>query len=174
MADRRNIDDDPFMLVWRLCCNSNTAGAKYLQNVLNSGDIIGGDIIARNNRIRTRANTGTKFRTYVELNPNLTSHSMYDEHDIPEHYRLAATRLRLSSHNLAIETGRWSRTPPEARLCSCGSVQTEAHVLFHCNRTATYRINHSQLSFTNVASFFVNRDYLAMCRFIYLCCAEFA
>ena len=43
--------------------------------------------------------------------------------------RVSFTRLRVSGHNLAIETGRWDRRgrgrlPPEERLCACGEVCT--------------------------------------------------
>ena len=33
---------------------------------------------------------------------------------------------------MKIETGRWSRTPRESRLCSCGAVQDERHVVQDC------------------------------------------
>ena len=51
-----------------------------------------------------------------------------------ETYRIAFTRFRVSSHALAIETGRWNRRgrgrlPIEERLCTCGQVQTEEHVI---------------------------------------------
>ena len=42
------------------------------------------------------------------------------------------TRLRLSSHRLRIETGRWSRIPRENRLCACGVIQDEAHAIQVC------------------------------------------
>ena len=47
---------------------------------------------------------------------------------MPEHIRVAFTRLRLSAHRLRIETGRWARLPPNERLCSCGHIQDEPHV----------------------------------------------
>ena len=56
---------------------------------------------------------------------------------ISEFHRMAFTRFRLSSHSLAVQTGRWNRRgrgclPMEERLCSCGSIQTEIHVLCQC------------------------------------------
>ena len=46
----------------------------------------------------------------------------------------AITRFRCGSHNLPIETGRWRRTPREARLCSnCHVMGDESHVLFNCS-----------------------------------------
>ena len=40
--------------------------------------------------------------------------------------------IRLSSHNLHIETERWARLNREDRLCPCGAIQTESHALFDC------------------------------------------
>ena len=42
---------------------------------------------------------------------------LYEDRLVPEYNRKAFTRLRLSSHKLKIETGRWSRIPKEARRC---------------------------------------------------------
>ncbi len=44
---------------------------------------------------------------------------------------VACTRIRLSSHRLRVETGRWDRIPFENRTCLCGAVQTEEHVLLN-------------------------------------------
>ena len=53
---------------------------------------------------------------------------------IPEFQRIAFTRMRLSSHRLRIETGRWSRIARQDRLCVCGKdIQTEEHVLLRCD-----------------------------------------
>ena len=50
------------------------------------------------------------------------------------------TRLRLSSHSLKIETGRWSRIASEERLCGCGlAVESEEHVLLECSKTEEVR-----------------------------------
>ena len=46
----------------------------------------------------------------------------------------AITRFRLGSHNLPIETGRWSRTPRMERLCpNCAILADEYHFLFYCS-----------------------------------------
>ena len=52
-------------------------------------------------------------------------------------FRVSFTRFRVSGHSLAIETGRWNRRgrgrlPVEERLCVCGQVQTEKHVVETC------------------------------------------
>jgi hypothetical protein len=64
--------------------------------------------------------TTTKRETYVALNPNLQLQPIYNDKCIPEQIRIAYTRMRLSSHNLKIETGRWARIPRDLRTCQCG------------------------------------------------------
>ena len=78
-------------------------------------------------RLRVNINNSEKTRdkTYKEINPSLSTSVIYcKDSKIPEYARIAITRLRLSSHRLRIETGRWSRLPKEERLCSCGMIQT--------------------------------------------------
>ena len=69
--------------------------------------------------------------TYCHLNPGRSVHHLYTQSQqyIPDNLRISFTRLRLSSHRLRIELGRWSNTPRDARLCNCGSVQDEEHIL---------------------------------------------
>ena len=53
---------------------------------------------------------------YKQINPELTVYNIYEKGSkVPEHQRLACSRLRLSSHRLRIETGRWARLPIEER-----------------------------------------------------------
>jgi hypothetical protein len=58
---------------------------------------------------------------------------------IPEYARQSFTRMRLSSHRLAYEMGRWSRIEPENRRCPCGETQTDVHVMLVCPLTADIR-----------------------------------
>ena len=75
----------------------------------------------------------TRNVTYCLLNPSLSVSDMYSCTRVPEYGRIAISQLRLSSHKLKIETGRWSRIPREHRLCQCGKdIQTEEHVLLSC------------------------------------------
>jgi len=52
-------------------------------------------------------------------------------------YRFAMTRLRLSSHRLAIETGRWKKPTPvpfDERKCTvCKTLEDEYHFIIECN-----------------------------------------
>jgi len=71
--------------------------------------------------------------TYRKINPNLTPSKTLVKLEINELDRIAATRLRLGSHYLRVETGRWSRTPPDERICACNTgIQDEEHVLLNC------------------------------------------
>ena len=82
----------------------------------------------------------TRKQTYLSINPFLSVCPIYTSNTfIPEVARIAVSRLRLSSHYLRIETGRWSRIPRENRLCQCGEVQTEHHVLIECPLSETLR-----------------------------------
>ena len=55
-----------------------------------------------------------------------------------EKFRYSLTRLRLSSHRLEVETGRWAKPngiPFENRLCStCQRLEDEFHFIFECSR----------------------------------------
>ena len=107
--------------------------------------------------------------TYKQLNPNLESPTLYRNQSlyIPEHYRIAYTRMRLSSHHLKIETGRWSRIPRERRLCQCGSVQDEVHVILHCPLLQTIREGFPTINFNSVNDVMTNDSESELCKFIF-------
>jgi len=101
---------------------AQTKGAKYLERLMCSDDVVQYDLVQRHDAVLRRANDysdysdgnkGTEFRTYISIYPNGTIHPMYIRNavSVPDRDRLWATQLRLSSHRLAIETGRWSRIP---------------------------------------------------------------
>ena len=109
----------------------------------------------------------SKRQIYLDINPTLVSPSVYKNNNIPEHKRKWFSRLRLSSHNLKVETGRWSRTPRNERLCSClSSVQTEEHVLLFCEKTAQIR-NQFNITFNNISELFQADDIESIVDFIY-------
>ena len=125
-------------MIYRLCQNVNTPGFRFLSR---NSDVRTGEDPLREIKtlIREKSNNATKFRTYLtELNSNMTVHDIYKTLKlIPDYKREAFTRIRVMSHNLRIETGRWSRTPTEQRVCQCDGdkVQTEQHVLtVHCQK----------------------------------------
>ena len=64
----------------------------------------------------------TKFMVYRSLNSTLSLHQVYSSKQyIPDYQCQAFTRLRVISHSLKIERGRWSRAPPDIRLCTYSS-----------------------------------------------------
>ena len=65
------------------------------------------------NTLRTFAKT--RCQTYFEVNSDLNT--------------------SLISPPIVLKTGRWSRLPRDSRLCECGEIQTEHHVLFSCVKT---------------------------------------
>ena len=112
--------------------------------------------------------TGTKFFTYrTDINPSLDPHPVYTDirAKVREHHRIDFSRFRLSAHNLAIETGRWSRIPHEERVCECGSVQTEKHVVLECPVTRYIR-GQSDISFTSMIDVFSCSDSNTLCHTI--------
>ena len=85
----------------------------------------------------------SRRRAYLHMNTNLEAHPTTNPRNrssIPEQNRIAFTRIRLSSHHLRIETGRWSRIPQKNRLCNCRTdIQTEDHVLLRCTISSNLR-----------------------------------
>ena len=73
------------------------------------------DVLGRQDVLASiRSSTSTRRSVYLTINPDLTVHKAYKQ-SLLEHERIAFTRLRLGSHRLRIETGRWSRLPREER-----------------------------------------------------------
>ena len=71
-----------------------------------------------------------KYWIYLQLNPDLAKSTFLNRIDA---VGKGIVKFRLGSHQLKIETGRWSRTPRENRLCvTCGELGDEEHVLYNC------------------------------------------
>jgi hypothetical protein len=117
-------------------------------------------------RTQIQAATTTKLSTYRTINPALEVHPIYYKNSPVEEYkRIETTRLRLSSHRLKIETGRWSRIQRDQRLCSCGAIQDESHVLLACPRSQNLR-NASDMACTTVGEL-MSKDPQLLCAYIY-------
>ena len=142
ILERQDLADDPFMHVMHLTRRHNRPLARKIDLLLSVSDHVTQGVRALQERVRQSPRT--RARTYRELNPQFVTHPFYNRRDVqaPEYMRLSWTRFRLSSHNLRVETGRWSRTLRENRLCQCGSVQDEAHVLCFCRKTQFLRDRH--------------------------------
>ena len=80
--------------------------------------------------------TGNKLRTYAKFKINYEIEN-YLNCRLPKHITSAIAKLRTSTHNLEIETGRYirPRIPPENRICKCCSssaIEDETHFLLNC------------------------------------------
>ncbi len=77
-----------------------------------------------------------KLDYYKKYKKNILFESYLD--NVPRHLRIHVTRLRLSSHNLPIETLRYGKKKIErqnriCKLCSLNEVGDEDHYLHRCN-----------------------------------------
>lgn len=137
---------------------------KYITQLLAKADPVVQDLQTRQQSVIE--SESSRRTSYVELNPELQKHEVYSS-SLPEHHRIAFTRFRLSSHRLAYEMGRWSRTPASDRLCVCGSTQSSSHVLIDCPTTNTLRSNCVSLDFVNIAHLMKSKDSAMLCKYIY-------
>ena len=136
---RENMFDDPLGYVLKLVLNSRYNTKTYLNNLISNPYL--NDYQYESDKLKHTIRSSNSSRRIVycnTINPNLNIHRIYStKHTIFEAHRIYFTRFRVSSHSLAIETGRWNRRgrgrlPLEERLCSCGSVQSETHVVSFC------------------------------------------
>ena len=90
--------------------------------------------------------TSHKMEVFRQIKQQPGTEKYLNEVKICKH-RMALTRLRLSAHNLEIETGRYNRTKPEERLClHCKNngkteIEDEKHFLIRCPQYEKLRIN---------------------------------
>ena len=139
--ERSGMMDDPLVLAIRLTLTSRTPTAGCLNTFINSEPPTMSTIT--NDVYNSIANSdSSRCIVYKEINPRFIVHDIYKrKHVINEFHRISFTRFRLCGHSLAIETGRWNRRgrgrlPVEERLCECGLIQTERHVIEVCPLTA--------------------------------------
>ena len=82
--------------------------------------------------VKSNANNSRyKFQIYMDINPDLKPSPYINSCNPVAKY---ITRLRLGSHLLPIETGRWTRTPRNERICrNCNVLGDERHYLYDCS-----------------------------------------
>ena len=87
---------------------------------------------------------------------------------IPDYIRVSFTRLRVMSHNLKVETGRWSRRAREDRVCQCdrSKIQDEKHVLLECPLSTHVRQRYRSLPLESVSSLMKSKNVLDLCLFV--------
>ena len=167
----RNVDtEEPFHFVFEMCRRNNTPGYRILKKCI-EGEISGLSIENIHTMINEKPESATKYSAYrSKLNIDLVCHPVYkDVAYVPDFKRQAFTRLRLMSHNLKIETGRWNRTPRDARLCICSrnEVQDEEHVLLFCPLSRHLRDSYQQLNFSSIGELINGGDIGELYNYIF-------
>ena len=156
-AERVNMIDDPFFFAIQLVRNSNISTGRHINDLINNDfDDVGQSM---NNLHQEIINSqSSKCIYYKEINPNMHIHDIYiNKSTVNELERISWSKLRLSAHSLAIETGRWNRRgrgrlPIDERLCQCGLVQTEFHVFEECVLSQHFRQMYNVTSLFNLVS----------------------
>lgn len=154
-GERRDSVDDPWTHAVGMTLASNTPTGRYINSLIhNSVDDVKLSIeTLKSNIIRS---VSSRRSTYLLMNPSLSVQHIYSSRGkVTELHRVAFSRLRVISHNLAIETGRWNRRgrgrlEVEERLCPCGAVQTELHVIETCPITRTVRDAYNFISWREI------------------------
>ena len=143
ISERWGEQQDPLLFAVYLTRLFNSKLSRHVDSILATSDHTGASKSVLRHRLGV--SNRSKFVTYRTINPSCDVHSVYSSKDamfIHEAYRMSFSRLRLSFHRLRIETGRWSRIPRDRRLCPCGLIQDEEHVLTHCAMTQHLRNDH--------------------------------
>lgn len=147
-VERSNMLDDPLSLAIRVAVNARTHTGKVVNEFINNRVLSKSALM---NDVHTKITDSVTSRclVYKEMNPNYQVHEIYrTRHSINEINRISFTRFRVCGHSLAIETGRWNRRgrgrlPIEERLCRCGLIQTERHVVEVCPVTEPFRTHNN-------------------------------
>ena len=85
--------------------------------------------------------TMSRLRIYNALDATRTETDSYI--GLSRGLRTAIAKLRSGTLPLAIETGRYTNTPPErriCRMCNADEIENELHFLFICDRFTNIRL----------------------------------
>ena len=99
--------------------------------------------------------TDGKLRVYSQFKKHFHLENYLVQ--FPLYVRRNLTKLRISAHSLAIETGRYTRpnkTDIDKRLCfHCKSIESEFHVVFDCNLYNDERVTFMECvsNFSNIS-----------------------
>ena len=167
LMSRQGLSDTYLGRVINLAISERSPAGLIMKSLLDHGSNHS-HIDADLDRIKQRICTSgsTRRTTYREINPSLTTHAIYSkELSVPEQLRIACSRMRMGSHLLRIETGRWARIPKELRLCPCQEdIQTEEHVLLHCRNTRQLRDNFPLLQKDTISELFQSPNVMDICK----------
>ena len=135
--ERNAMTDDPLAHAMRIVMEYNDNVSRYIRDMTSdyTDDVEEAQTVLKQNLLRSTSN---RLAFYRCVNPDLKVHDIYVKNvKVNEIERISWTKLRLSAHSLAVERGRWNRRgrgrlPLEERLCPCGQVQTEKHIIENC------------------------------------------
>ena len=137
--------NDPLSFALNILCNTRYNTRTYVEGLLcNVNHVDEAMGLIREQVLHSGSSRRITYREII--NNNLFTHEIYTtRHTINALQWIAFTRFRVSAHSLAVETGRWSRRgrprlPLEERVCQCGCIQTEEHVVVHCPLSAHVRL----------------------------------
>ena len=136
---------DPLMYTLNYMKNNCPEIYHPIEDVMRCDDYLTYDRDILCQKIRETPPEKTKIRLYLAMNPDLSVHPLYTVTNtksiVEDNLRIAFTRVRLCSHRLRSETGRWNRVPSDQRFCPhCdgATIQNEEH-LFQCPTTLPIR-----------------------------------
>ena len=168
--ERLNMIDDPLIHAMKITCNYNDYISRYIKDCIDN-DIDEIENAKNTVKLRIRNSLSNRIVFYKSINPELSVHDIYTKNTkVNEIERISWTRLRLSAHSLAVEKGRWSRRgrgrlPMEERLCPCGQIQTEAHVIESCPMSLQIRQMYNITTINDLL--LVREDYDKVCMIIH-------
>ncbi|MPC22627.1 hypothetical protein E2C01_015645 [Portunus trituberculatus] len=141
--ERREMNDGPWSHLVRLVREANTPMGRFISDLISQEkDDVGEAISAL--RAAVVATSSSRRATYVSLNPDVSVHDLYlTRKCINDVHKTSFIKIRVSGHNLAVETGRWNR---RGRGRPCGEAQTELHVVESCSLTQLIREHHHFVS----------------------------
>ena len=155
--ERSNLDDDPLIFVIKTVTETNIPTSKLVKKYISEEAVTLES--QRQSMINVlQASESSRRLTYKYMNPHFKINRVYNtRHSVNDIHRISFTRFRVSSHNLICEMGRWNkqgrgRLPPEDRVCECGAVQSEQHVVEQCPLTNHLRQSYGFVTITELFS----------------------
>ena len=116
-------------------------------------------------------NVGNKLKTYKQVK-KIYKFEHYLKLIVNYKIRRAITKLRISSHNLPIEQGRYNRIPHNERickLCNKSKIGDEKHYIMDCSNS---KISEYRQKFFHKNSFPEFDKLSQECKYIYLLIAS--
>lgn len=146
--NRQDTADDPFTFAMDLHLHviARSVTSRYLRSILDDNVCdVQDNFTATIDRVRNNVQSpGCTFYRVIDSNCGVDGlyHTMCLR--VQKLERISWTRLRLRVQLLTVEEGRWNRRgscrlPIKERLCICGSLQTEHHVVDSCPATEHIR-----------------------------------